>query len=418
MKRQYFIIIAIIFCLAGLNKVYYDTYQKTVERREHELIVNKERMEPDKLFVMVSKLVEKQYIDEDLNHQNWRRWVRRYKNKIKTEADMKVAVDTMIASLNDPYTHFLKKKEYKKLNTSIKAKIYGIGVNIYEKSGQIIVYNVIPGAPAEYAGLKANDIILKVNNISCKDKKIDEVAELIKGKKGTTVTLTIRRGKIVFTKEVKRGEIKLKTIITKKYGEIGYIGLSSFLSSGMENEFETALESTADSKGLIIDLRGNTGGLLDNAVLLAEKFIDAGTIVSVVSRGGIRCEIKADENVEKIHKPIVILINEASASASEIFSGAMKDYGAATIIGHKSFGKAMVQNVIPLPNETALNLTVAKYLTPKDYDINQRGIEPHIVVDLPRRVLKEADDKQLNAAKSYLNKLIISGDSVRISNSM
>ncbi len=418
MNKKYISIIAIIICFIGLNKIFYDTYTKTVDIKSQRLITNKETVSPQKLFNLVANIVEKQYIEEDLNHQNWKRWQNRYNGKIKTEDDMKVAIDSMIASLDEPYTHFLNKEEFKNLRTSIKSKIYGIGVNIYNDSGKIKIFSVMPDTPAMRAELKPNDIILKVNNIECNGKKIDQVADMIRGAKGTLVSLTIKRGDEIIKKELSREEIKIKTIETKIYGDIGYINLSSFLSSDMKNEFAAALEKTKECKGLIIDLRWNTGGLLDNAVILAEPFIDAGPIVSVVMRGGKKSVISANSSAEKIHKPMVILINESSASASEIFSGAMKDYNLATIVGHKSFGKGMVQSVIPLPNETGINLTIAKYLTPKNNDINKKGIEPHIVVDAGKFSLDASKDKQLNAAKAVLNKLIKENDIVHISNNM
>ncbi len=416
MKRKLITIIAIIFCFLGLNKIFYDTYIKTVALKNNRLIVNKENIAPQKLFEQVSLLIEKQYVEENLNYQDWKRWTKRYNGKIKTEDDMKVAIDTMIASLNEPYTHFLNKEEFKNLNTSIKSKIYGIGVNIYNDSGKITVYSVLPDTPAQRAGLKPDDIILKVGDVECNGKKIDQVADLIRGEKGSTVQLTLKRGKQVLVTELTREEIKIKTIETKIYDEIGYINLSSFLSSDMQKEFNYALDKTKDCKGLIIDLRWNTGGLLDNAVKLAEIFIESGPIVSVVTRGGKENTINANTTTEKIHKPVVVLINEASASASEIFSGAMKDYDRATIVGHKSFGKGMVQSVIPLPNETGINLTIAKYLTPKKHDINNKGIEPHIVVDQGEVPFNPAKDKQLNTAKSILHNMITSDNVLHLSN--
>ncbi len=418
MNKKYISIIIIAACFIGLNKIFYDTYTKSVDIKSQRLLTNKEIVPPQKLFDLVANIVEKQYIEEDLNHQNWKRWKRRYDGKIKTEDDMKVAIDSMIASLDEPYTHFLTKEDFKNLRTSIKSKIYGIGVNIYNDSGKIKIFSVMPDTPAMRAELKADDIILKVNNVECSGKKIDQVADMIRGAKGTLVSLTIKRGREVLKKELPREEIKIKTIETKIYDDIGYINLTSFLSSDMKNEFASALEKTKECKGLIIDLRGNTGGLLENAVILAEPFIDNGPIVSVVMRGGKKNVINANTNTEKIHKPMVILINEASASASEIFSGAMKDYNLATIVGHKSFGKGMVQSVIPLPNETGINLTIAKYLTPGNNDINQKGIEPHIVVDSGKFSLDESKDKQLNAAKAVLSKLIKNNDIVRISGNM
>ncbi len=158
----------------------------------------------------------------------------------------------------------------------------------------------------------------------------------------------------------------------------------SFISSSTPHEFLEALENTDKTEGLIIDIRGNTGGLLPNAVFVTNLFIPRGKIVSIVGRNGFQKDIMAQDNNVNIEKPVIILVDGASASASEIFSGAMKDYRRAKLIGTKTYGKGMVQKIIPMPNETGLNLTIAKYLTPKGKDINKLGIDPDIV--LPQTV--------------------------------
>lgn len=402
MKKRHLALAALIVTLTTLNVLYYKTYVKTEYLRSG-LIENNQTVEPQKLFETVSSIIKDKYIEEDMNHQDWSKWLKRYKNKIVTQDDAKVAIDTMIASLNEPYTHFLPSTEFNQLKTSITSKIFGIGVNIMQDSGQIKVFSVMLASPAEKAGLLDGDIITKVDGHSCSGKKIDDVAILIRGDKGTTVKLEVLRKGQKLEKEIVRDEIKIKTVEYNVDKNIGYINLTSFLSSDMNAEFESALEKTKDCEGLIIDLRNNTGGLLENAVFVAEKFIKEGVIVSVVSRNGATNVLKASHNTVKVDKPLVILINEASASASEIFSGAMKDYERATIIGHKSYGKGMVQNVIPLPNKTGLNITIAKYLTPLNNDINKKGITPDIIVDSTggKKV-----DTQLLAAKKELNRLI------------
>ena len=167
-----------------------------------------------------------------------------------------------------------------------------------------------------------------------------------------------------------------------------------------------ALEKTKKTDGLIIDLRGNTGGLLPNAVFIANLFIQQGKIVSIVGRNGYRYDIQAQDTEFGISKPLVVLVDGGSASASEILSGALKDYHKAKLVGTKTFGKGMVQKIIPLPNETGLNLTVAKYLTPAGIDINKKGIQPDITVNFTLNDMKNNNDVQLNMAKKVLNQTI------------
>ena len=194
-----------------------------------------------------------------------------------------------------------------------------------------------------------------------------------------------------------------KNIVDKN---IGYIQILSFIGSTTPNEFLEALEKTKNTDGLILDLRGNTGGLLPNAIFIANLFISKGNLVSIVGRNGYRYNIEAQETDFGIEKPVIVLVDGASASASEILSGALKDYKKAKLLGTKTFGKGMVQKIIPLPNETGLNLTVAKYLTPSGADINKKGISPDIEVKFTPNDLKNHNDVQLKTAKLLLSKML------------
>ena len=203
-----------------------------------------------------------------------------------------------------------------------------------------------------------------------------------------------------------RKEINIKTVKSSNDKNIGYIQISSFISTSTPNEFLEALENTQNAKGLIVDLRGNTGGLLTNAVFIANVFIEKGKLVSIVGRNGYRYDVMAQDTNLDIEKPVIILVNGTSASASEILSGAMKDYHRAKIIGTKTYGKGMVQKIIPMPNETGLNLTIAKYLTPKGKDINKKGISPDVEVELSKNDIIEHKDVQLETAKRIMNTMI------------
>ena len=214
------------------------------------------------------------------------------------------------------------------------------------------------------------------------------------------------RGKDKFTKKVIRKEIKIKTVRSSVDKNIGYIQIMTFIGSTTPNEFLEALEKTKKSDGLILDLRGNTGGLLPNAIFIANLFIPEGNIVSIVGRNGFRYDIYAQDTEFNVNKPMIVLVDGASASASEILSGALKDYKKAKLLGSQTYGKGMVQKIIPLPNETGLNLTIAKYLTPNGTDINKKGITPDIEVNFTMEDVKKQNDVQLTTAKSILNEMI------------
>ena len=327
------------------------------------------------------KVLYREYYEPTLNHQDWYRWKTRYNGKLKTDDDAKIAIDTMIASLNEPYTRFMNKKDYEDLTTSITSKIFGIGVNIYSNSGKIEVFNVIPSTPADFAQIKQGDIISAVDGKDTNGMNISDVAALVRGPENSVVELTlIRNGKKV-TKKIKRKEIKIKNVKSSVIdNHIGYIQIVSFMGGTTPSEFVEALENTKNTDSMIIDLRGNTGGLLDNAVFIANMFIPQGEIVEIIYRNGYKKSIQANTVQPILTKPLVVLVNGASASASEILSGALKDYHKATLVGRKTFGKGLVQKVVPLPNRTGLNVTIARYLTPNGTDINKLGIKPDVEV--------------------------------------
>lgn len=367
----------------------------------------KARISYQKLFDNTWAEIKDNYYDPSLNNQVWYRWKEHYRGKIKNEADAKVAINTMLASLNDPYSKYMNKEEYTEQNTSIASKIVGIGVNIASVSGKITIINVMDGSPALSAGLQANDIIMNVDGKDVSGMSISEVANFVRGKENSTVEITVLRNNEKITKKLTRKEIKIKTVKSDVDKNIGYIQISTFVSASTPNDFLEALEKTHNAKGLIIDLRGNTGGLLPNAVFIANLFLPEGkNIVSIVGRDGYKFDINAQDLNFRVNKPLVILVDGASASASEILSGALKDYKKALLLGTRTYGKGMVQKVIPLPNETGLNLTIAKYLTPNGTDINKKGIEPDYRVEFTINDLKNQNDVQLAAAKSILNGML------------
>lgn len=366
---------------------------------------------PAELYDNVWRLVNTKYVDQTNNMQNWDYWRHKYDSYIKTDEDSYVAIGTMVASLDDPYTKFLDPKEFAEETSSIKGSLKGIGVQIATKDGKLMVIAPIEDSPAEKAGLMADDEIIEINGVSTKGISIDKAADKIRGEEGTTVTLLIKRKDIVKTYTIARKEIELKSVSTKVPNDvklnddIGYIRLSSFISKNAAKEFENILTQSSTKKGFIIDLRSNPGGLLTNAILISNMLLPGGVIVSTVDRDGYK-ETQRCIGHPVTNKPLVILINKGSASASEILSGALKDNKRAVLVGEKSFGKGLVQEINRLPNESGVNITIQKYLTPSGTDINKKGIEPDIVVELSDDDIKNKDDKQLKKANEVLQNLI------------
>ena len=380
-KKQLLIFILSVLILVIFNNVFLSTFTKTNSYFAQRELTNNEYITPQRLFDKTWRVISKEYYEPTLNHQNWYKWKNRYQGKIKTEEDAKVAIDTMIASLDEPYPRIMPQKDFEELTTSISSKIYGIGVNIYTNSGKTEIFNIMPGTPADFAQLKQGDIIIAVDGKDISGKNISEVASLVRGPENSIVEITILRENKKITKKIKRKEIKIKSVKSSVIdNHIGYIKIISFMSGTTPNEFIEALDNTKNTDSLIIDLRGNTGGLLDNAVFIANRFINNGPIVDIIYRNGYKKSIRAQYSGNAINKPVVVLVNGTSASASEILSGALKDYNKATLIGRKTFGKGLVQKVVPLPNQTGINVTIARYLTPNGTDINKLGIKPNIEI--------------------------------------
>lgn len=407
-KHQVLIFVFLISVLFLLNKVFLGVSHIDINNTED--MVDHDYISSQKLFDNTWKLIRDNYYDAELNNQSWSRWKEHYHGKIKNDEDAKVAIDSMLASLNDPYSRYMNKQEYCDQNNSISSKITGIGVNISSISGKIHIVNVMEGTPAQFANLLPDDIIIAIDGKEVNGLTLSEVASLVKGPENSFVNITVLRNKDKLTKRVMRKEIKIKTVKSSIVDKnIGYIQITSFIGSTTPNEFMEALEKTKDAKGLILDLRGNTGGLLPNAVFIANLFIPEGNIVSIVGRNGYKYNINAQDTELVINKPTVVLVDGGSASASEILSGALKDYNKAKLLGTKTYGKGMVQKIIPMPNETGLNLTVAKYLTPKGIDINKKGITPDIQVEFSIKDVKNNNDAQLQSAKNVLSNMLVNG---------
>jgi carboxyl-terminal processing protease len=260
--------------------------------------------------------------------------------------------------------------------------------------------------PAARAGMRPNDVITEIEGKSTAGMAIEDAADRIRGEIGTKVTLTVKRGTNLITFKIPRQEIRIKSVFTKELEQksIGYIRLNSFISESALSEMQEAIAKFKKKRGLILDLRGNYGGLLSNAVDISDLFLGSNeVIVSMVDRNHDRQVFKASGGRE-VKQPMVILIDGGSASASEILSGALKDHDRATLIGTTTFGKGLVQKINPLSDGSGLNITVSKYFTPEGTDINKKGIAPDLTVKLSEKDILNNRDLQLNAAIDFLTR--------------
>ncbi|HHV61476.1 MAG TPA: S41 family peptidase [Firmicutes bacterium] len=320
----------------------------------------------------------------------------------------KGSIAGMLATLKDPYTRYMDPKAYKEMQENMKASFDGIGISIGMKDDHLTIIAPIEGTPGERAGLKPGDRIITINGKPTRDMAQDYAVSLMRGPKGTEVTLGIERGGKTFEVKIIRDTIKVPQVESKmldKQDKIGYIYLATFFGDDTSARFEEALVRLQKEgmRGLILDLRYNTGGELDLGVDIAGKFLSSGDpIVHIVGRDGSRHTLYAGPG-RHFKVPMVVLVNEATASASEILSGALQDMKVAKLVGVKTFGKGLVQTIFPLSDGSAVSITTHRYLTAAGRSINHKGIEPDIVVKLPEDAKKDVQlDKAIEVMKDML----------------
>jgi len=363
---------------------------------------------PDRLYDEAWRILDNEYVDAGFNGQDWSHWRHHYAGQLKDYDDAYVAIQTMAASLNDEYTRFLSPRAMDEQTMSIDSRLYGVGIQISMRDNKLVVVTTIDDTPAERAGLMSKDLITHIDGHETAGMSVEDAADRIRGERGTYVTLTIRRDGQKLVKRIMRDEIKLKSVFSRKMNDprIGYIRLSSFISETMMDEMYQALAKNKSKQGLILDLRGNYGGLFTNALDIADLFLDKGVMVYVVNRDHNRRVYEAHSGVD-YSGPMVVLIDGGSASASEILSGALKDNHRATLIGSQSFGKGLVQKINTLSNGAGLNITISKYLTPDGTDINKKGIAPDIVVPFSEADFLARRDPQLARAVQELESRLV-----------
>ena len=379
--------------------------------------------EEQKLLAEVWRLVDRAYVDDTFNQQNW--WLVRqkaFKQPLSNREQTYVAIQQMLAGLDDPFTRLLKPVQYRSLQTNTSGELTGVGLQIASdaETGKLRVIAPIAGSPADRAGIKPADAIVNIDGTPTKALSLDEAASRMRGTIGSRVTLTIEReGEALFDLEVVRDRIELNpvyadlrlqspsvstasanaasvnltpaaasaadatsTVRQAALAKIGYIRLSQFNANAtveLAHAIDRLEKQGADS--YILDLRNNPGGLLQAGIEIARLWLNKGTIVYTVNRQGIQGSFEATEQA-LTNDPLVVLVNQGTASASEILAGALKDNDRATILGEKTFGKGLIQSLFDLSDGSGLAVTVAKYETPDHIDINKLGIKPDVVVPL------------------------------------
>ncbi|GLI50583.1 hypothetical protein TSYNTROOL_06690 [Tepidanaerobacter syntrophicus] len=333
----------------------------------------------------------------------------KYIKDVEMETLTSGAIKGVIDSLGDPYSVFMNKKEFQDFILSLEGSLSGVGIvlGIDDSTQDIIVVSPIKGSPAQKAGILPGDIIVKVNDTELSGKTLDEAAGMIRGEKGTKVTLYIKRNQNsdLIKLELVRDDIRISTVdynIVDDAAKIGYIRIS-FFDSQTYNDFKTALDALQKQKirGLVIDLRDNPGGSLDETVKIADEILGEGLIVYTEGKNGNRLgEYFSDES--KASVPITVMVNENSASASEILAGAIQDHKAGKLVGAKTFGKGSVQEVFSLEDGSGMKITIAKYYLPSGRCIDGKGIEPDFSVKNPEGsnsfdLSKEKDAQLLKA---------------------
>jgi len=319
------------------------------------------------------------------------------------------AVSGLVRAVGDPYTTFMTPKESKEFTQSLKGKLEGIGAELTMRDGLVVVVAPLKGSPAQASGLEPEDIIIKVDGTEIMGETLHQVVQRIRGPKGTKVTLSIeRKGETDFIDiKITRASITVPSVEYEiketATGSVGYIQLNQFGEQSVR-EIQKALKSLRgeELKGLIIDVRFNGGGFLEGAVQMTSMFLKEGKVVSVERRDGEPTNHYVSGRPSDPDTPLVILINEGSASASEILAGALQDANRATIIGKTSFGKGTVQEVFDLPGNASARITIAKWLTPSGKDLSKEGVEPDIIVERTREQISEGIDPQLDAAMELL----------------
>ncbi len=306
-------------------------------------------------------------------------------DELDTEALVQGAAKGMVNALEDPHSAYLDPDDYEMLTTDLAGEFEGIGAYVGYRDGQITIIAPIPGTPADEAGIKPGDIIMAVDGESTVGWSVQDAVNVIRGPRGTAVSLLVlHEGDIELVEiEIIRADIEVPSVYLDILGEVAHITITDF-TERTDGEFTTFLNEIAvhEVSGIVLDLRDNAGGLLSAVVDVASHFLDDGIVLSVIDREGRRTDYNVESTSVNIELPIVVLVNEFSASASEVLAGALQDYDRAVIAGTITYGKGSANNLYPLSSDSGLYLTTARWYTPEGHLIEGVGIAPDFPLDL------------------------------------
>lgn len=372
------------------------------------------------------RIVSQAYIDDTFNRQNW--WLVRQKalkQPLENRETTYTAIQQMLASLEDPFTRLMQPAQYRSLQTTTSGELIGVGIQIAlnSETGFLEVIAPIEGSPADQAGLQPHDRILKIDGIPTTELTLDEAAERMRGKMGTSIKLTVEREDLAsqpFEVQLIRDRIALNPVHAElrsqpKGPSIGYIRLNQFNAHAVSEMTQAVHHLEAQGAGgYVLDLRNNPGGLLQAGVEIARLWLGQGTVVYTVNRQGLMGSFTA-EGQSLTQAPLVVLVNQGSASSSEILAGALQDNRRAQVVGERTFGKGSIQSLFNLSDGSGLAVTIAKYETPNHRDINKSGILPDRVVPLDiltrEQVATEADGQYQAAIQLLTADPVLAGAS-------
>ena len=343
----------------------------------------------------------------------WQEWQmlkdKYYEQPIQDKELFYGAMAGLAASVGDPYTQYFTPKNADEFQSVLKGSFSGIGAEIGIKDGHITIVAPLPDTPAEKAGILAGDYIVNINGTSTEGMGVDEAVSLIRGEEGTNVTLTIyrendKKHKDPFDLTLTRAVIHVSSVRLSWKDKIAIIQVTNF-NDDTRDRFEQTVQDVLkkDPKGIILDLRNDPGGYLDVAVQMAGEWVGDKVVVKERRQGKIVEQLNGTGKKRFAGIPTIVLVNGGSASASEIVSGALQDYGVATMVGEKTFGKGSVQDYSTLPDGSAIKITIAEWLTPKDRTINKTGLDPDVVVARTPEDYEAQRDPQLDRALGILN---------------
>ena len=364
---------------------------------------------PKEVIDQVWQIVYRDYLDSsgDYDEKTWRQLRRNLLQKsFAGSAESYEAIRGMLASLNDPYTRFLDPKQFKEMRIDTSGELMGVGIQLSldKATKELVVVSPIEGTPASRAGVLSKDVIVTIDGRSTKGMSTEDAVKLIRGPEGSEVVLGLRRGGDIIDFPLTRDRIEINAVsyklnTTQDQYKVGYIRLKQF-NANASKEMREAARSLEDQDvdGYILDLRGNPGGLLEASIDIARQWLNEGIIVSTQTREGIR-DVRRATGSAITDKPLVVLIDQGSASASEILSGSLQDNARAKLVGQKTFGKGLVQAVRGLSDGSGLTVTIAKYLTPKGTDIHKNGIEPDVQSEMTEKQLKDFTIEKLGTSQ-------------------